>query len=347
MLTHFKVPEVCLEGYKPEVKFESLPKPIQTLSQNAANIFANDLCRKFGITNNSQAEFISRKLTYFIPRLMLQIYPEIRFRDYIPITGAPIYSKNVAVNIYNLIGKAKFKNSRANDYDFADTNAVEMMQAYLQTGTAFSMDFIENAASQAMEGSGDFFGIIPQKLAATDKMNELKLADLFYEGELTSNIYGLTNHPDIGKTTLTTGWDTASITQMMADVDSCYNTVIANSKGAFTPNTWAISLDAWTKINGRFRSDYSDLTIPMAVAQKYPSITRIIPDPYLNGKGEGGSDVMYFFKQGLDVAEMSVSANLVGQPMQQKGQVQIMPFITRSSGILMYQPTAFYANDGL
>jgi len=342
-----QLPKVCTPGHAKEFNFETLPESMKNITRNACMLFSKDLCKNLKITNNSQAEFISRKLTYMLPRIMLRVYADLTFRDYLPITSAPIYSKDIAINIYELVGQATFKNSRANDYDIADTNATEMMQKYLQTGTAFTMDFVENAAAQAMDNIGDFLGILPQKLAAVERMNEAKLNDLFFNGDASSNTYGLTNHPDIGKTTVDTPWSSATIEEMLDNVNSCYNTVINNSENKFIPNTWAIDLESWTKINGRYRSSYSDKTILMSVAENYPSITKIIADPYLKGKGASGSGIMYFFRQDLDVAEMSIAANMVGQRVQPKGQIEIMPFITRSSGMLLYQASAFYANDGL
>lgn len=333
-----------------QVSYNSLPDHVQSALQQKSYEFGKDLCKNVGITHNGAAEFISRELTYFFPQLLLQRYPELTFRLYTPTLGAPLWKKNIAFNIADLVGQAQFKNTRANDFDYADTNMTEMISDILQTGMAISFSFIERMAAEAVTNPAvqqEASNAIRAKMAALLRMNEAKLNSLFFNGDTSSGTYGLLTDPSIPKSSVGTDWGSATKEQKLSDILACYNNVMSQSKGVFRANTLAMSMTAYTSIQAEPRSTYSDWTLLKWAEANLPGIDRIIPDPYLDDVGESSSDVIVAFDRDELNYNMVISGELIGLPVQYEGQVEKLPFITRSSGLNVLQSQSINILQGL
>lgn len=332
------------------INYNSIPEHVRNALEKKSYEFGQELCKNMGFTNNSAAEFVSRELTYMFPRLLMTKYPNLTFRLYTDTVGAPLWKKNIEFNIADLIGEAEFKNTRANDFDLADTHMVPEMKDILQTGMAISFSYIEREAAQAISNPAvqqDVSNAIRAKMAALLRMNEQKLNNLFFNGDTNSGTYGLLTDPTITKTSVTTPWSSANKEDQLTDILSLYNKLMSESKGVFRGNTLAMSMNAYSRIQGEPRSTYSDWTIPKWAEANLPGIDRIIPDPYLDGVGSGGSDVMVVFDRNPDNYNMVIPGELIGLPVQYEGQTEILPFITRTTGLNVLQSKSIQIFENL
>lgn len=343
-------PQLMINSIKGSFQYNSLPTHVQNGMKEASYKFGVEFCKNVGIVKNAAVEFIARELTYFFPQLLLTRYPDLTFRLYTPILGAPIHQKNVSFRMANIIGQAKFKNTRANDFDFADANITEEMKDILQTGMAISYSFVERKACEAAlspAAQAEAANILRVKMEALVRMNEAKLNNLFFHGDTDSSTYGLLTDPTIPSDTVGTAWSSATNEQKLEDILSCYNTVVAQSNGVFRPNILAMSLSAFTDIQARPRSTYSDWTLPKWAEANLPGIDTIIADPYLDAEGDSGSNMIIALHRDERNANMIVSANLEGLPLQYEGQVEKLPFITRATGYNVLQSQAAFRLSGL
>jgi hypothetical protein len=349
------LPSIVYPAQRRGLSLNSLPEHVQKGLHVAAERFAYKICVDGGlikngqsITSNGDAEFISRTLTLMWPEILLQRFAKITFREYVPVLGAPIYSKNVAFNILNMTGEAVEKSSYANDVDMVDVAMTEEMFNIYEIALGITMSFIETQASNSLSNpalGNAATNVWRGKMMALAFGNETKLQKMFLLGN--DQVSGILNSSAVPNNTLSTSWATATIAQKLEDFMSSFTTVVAQSKGVFSPTVMGISLSAWTSILGRPRSEYSDLTLPEWFARNCPGLQKIVPDAWLDGAGTDDSNVMFFMDQGELNSNMVVSANLIGLPVEQAGKFSKYQFITRSTGWNLLQSQSVFRTDGL
>lgn len=325
-----------------EVKpYESIPA--ETRAQFENQIVQNVMNYADRFQTNGDAQFYARLLAYFYPRLLMKKYPNFRFREYTDIVKAAPYSKTMVFEQYDMIGNPKVKNQRAGDIGIVDTIVNELEVPFRSITGGIRWDYIEfKAASEAADGKAQF-----ARLEAIYRFFEQKLNDFFFTGDEDYGLTGILNDPSIPTDAVATSWATATADQKLKDLLSTYTEVLKNSKNTFTPNKMMMSLSAFTSVFGQPRSVYSDESILSWVEKKLPGIDEIIADPYLDGAGPGGSDVIIALDKNPDYHNMSISMEMTGLPPIFDGTDYVFPFIARSTGFTVLQATSIYIKTGL
>ena len=262
-----------------------------------------------------------------------------------------MWKTEIVFNIADLIGEAEFSTTGSNEYDYADTNLTEAVSKILQTGTAITFTFVERAAAEALTNPAvapAAGNIIRAKMEALIRTNEAKKNKLFFEGSSVDGVTGLLNNTDIPKSTVANPWSTAtSADDMLSDLLHAANQIGSQSNRVFSTNTMALSSDKYAIINAKARSLYSDWTITKWIENNFDGIDRIIPDPFLNGKGASNTGVIVCLDRDPEHHNMVVSADLIGQQVQFEGQKEVMPFISRFSSWNLLQQQSAYISEGL
>ena len=334
--------------------FNSLEPFLQKQLRKKCYDFGIELAKNVGFDMrdmvNGTAPFFARELSYFLPQILMQRFPEFTFRLYTEILTAPIYSINVVFNIQDYTGEADFKTSRANDFDFADTNLTEEIVDILQTGTAITFAFVERKAAEAISNPAAYpqaSSLIRAKMYALIRMTEAKKNKLFFEGSAVDSVYGILNNPDIPSYNVGAAWTTVTTDQMLTDIINCYNAVPSQSLNVFTPNVLSMSSIQYNYVNAKARSLYSDFTVLKWAEENLDGIEKIISDPFLNGKGPGGTGMMIAIHKDQLNSNMVISADLVAEPPQSEGQLLVQPYISRMTPFTVLQQQSLVRVGGI
>lgn len=323
--------------------YESVPVAERTALEKA--VYNSTMEYKKHFNTNGEAQFYSRLLAYFYPRILMKKYPELRFREYTDIVKADTYSKKVVFEMYDMVGHALAKNHRAGDIGVVDTNVTEMESNILSVTGGIRWDYVEFKAAMETEAKGGKVQFA--RLKALSRFFEQRLNDWFFQGDDTYGITGLLNNPAIPTSSAPVAWSTATNDEKLTDLITTYTNVLDQSKNIFVPNVMAMSLSAFVSVFGQPRSVYSDESILSWVQTKLPGIRQIIADPYLDGVGAGGSNVIVAMHKDVDHFNMAIPMEMVGLPPVFQGTDYFLPFIARSSGLNILQADSIHIKDGL
>ncbi len=309
------------------------------------------------IVNNSNmnmrnAEFVSRSLTYIFSEILFQRFPEYTYRLYVDILNTSAFNKNVAFNIANFYGQATEKSSSANDFDETGVNMVESTFDLYELNTQFTMETLEMMAAESL-ASGDtngvkFISLVRAKMTNLIRVTEGKKNDVFFNGNAAAGLTGIINDTDIPSGTASAPWtDATDPNVMLNELLAAITEVRAQSKGVFQADTFAISNNKYAMIQAKARSLYSDSTILTWIEKNLPQIKTIIPDPFLDGVGAGGTGMVIALEKGYRNANMVVGADLMGLPVQYVGKEQKNSFISRLTGLNLLQSNSIYRYSGI
>ena len=326
---------------RPEVHFDDLPesqkKIVKKTVQNKAAQFEKSFHR------HGDAEFYSRELTDFYVRMLMKVYPDIFYREYLTLIAGVPWKKFRTFEMTRMVGNPSLKNHSAKDSTTIQVAVSEFNRKVHDIKLNLPWDYVEidAARGQAAEGGQIEFA----KLETLRRANEQMLNELILFGSEEYREVGLTNNPLIPSTT-STSWEAATPSARLNDIVKLYSSVVDNSKRKFNPNVLAMSNKAYQQTLGA-RSDYVDTSIIGWVRENLPTVTTIIADAYLDGVGTNGSNmIMAIDRQELN-ANMSMHMYLVPRPPVLNESGYSLPYITRCTGANIIQATSIATLDGI
>lgn len=309
----------------------------------------NPLAKKYFATN-AQAEFYSRKLSYFWPKMLETQYANINFRNYVDIQGAPVHAVDAVYELSTFVGSANLKSNNTNDSDSANVYVQEMSTKIVQMVVDFELDFVQKAAMDyaASNGSqGPSSQLMLMLLKTIARMKEAKLNNLCLFGDSVAGLTGMLNNPSVPTATAAQTWATATDEQKLQNLLDTYNAVITQSNGVFRPNTMVMGLKKLQSLNGIPRSIYSNYTITEWATKNMQGVTQIIGDPFLDGTGTGGSDLIIALDKNPEHASMFIAAENIMMPIEYKGVKTIQTFLSRASSYTLIQQQSIFKLDGI
>jgi len=303
---------------------------VTAVAQFQQNTGANLLRQDAGIFTAQQLDYV-RARTYdrkLPPMKGLELVP--------PSSDVPEWAETVTYSVFDSVGIAKIIANYADDLPRADVARVEKTIRVKTIGDSYGYNVNELIASNATG-----MNLPTRKAGAARFAVEIKLNQIGMVGDADHGLYGVTNHPNIGTTTITGDWSmTSDPDDMLADLDAIYNGVRVQSKGVHSPNLMAMGVEALSIITSRRLPDSNGLTVAKFFQNKHPGLV-FKEMAELTGAGPGGGDLIICGEFAEENITHDVPMQFNQLPAQARNLELVVPCMARSAGVSVFYPLAF------
>jgi hypothetical protein len=301
----------------------------------------------------SYGEFIARETTIFWERLLMQKYPELKFRSVFPIVTEGGFGSKFQSKMYNFTGDSQTQAEVVNNIPLVTAYVNEQQNPVLEEVLGMSWDYSELRAVQQYQPYVEF-----AKLAAVRRGLEYKLNRLALFGREEAGVTGLLNNLTINRiyasgTGSAMRWVNKTPDQRLDDVMNGYLRVNSDSEGVFNAKQIYMSNTSFNQMI-RPRSAFSDYTVKNYAQDNLPDLQVIIPDAFLNlqGRAPGGGDnapsnMMIFMDKETENFLFHLPVEMLATPVNYSGKQLIQPFLTRSSGLNVIRSPSILIMDGI
>lgn len=272
-------------------------------------------------------------------------YPELRARMLIPVDNSvPTWAETWGYDQWDLFGAAAIISNYADDLPLVDVLKERFTHKVQAIGDGYTYS-IQDLRRSAATGTA----IDGKRSAAARRVIEYKIDKIGAVGEAMAGIPGVLNHPNVPLVTAVTGtWSGATGLQMIADMDFLVNSLIANNKETFFPDTIVMS--------GILRRIFSSK--PMSADNTKTALSVFLENSdYINNieswyecettdaAGTGPRTLCY--KRDPEVLGLVVPQEFEQFPPQAKNLAFKVPCHARVGGVQIQYPLAMAYMDGL
>jgi hypothetical protein len=318
---------------------------------------------------NGIGEFYARQLAQFYPVLIFKRYPEFQYEAYTSIYNGAPYATQMVTELFDYtgLGDMQFdqgtRGRESNDIIVVGANVDERVDPVFVSHLAIDFEITEQFAIQQADrygiGEGQTSPIVTAKFLALARAQEQILNErcLGVVGNSVYNYQGIFDAASgVPRETIGVGipgtdagsWTTKTQAQILNDIVRSVNYLNTKSKGVFRANTLVMSNEAYNIFTNIPRSEFSDMSVEEWVLRNLRGIERIVPDPYIDGIGAGGTNVMYISENAPENHYFSVNAKSYGmRPDYYQGSQLRLPFLMASSGFILIQQNSCLIVEGL
>ena len=347
-----------LNGYKPpERKIEPAAKSQASSAVNYAHKAAfshfarNDAATQYGT-------LIAREATYYMPELWFKKYPEIQYRNVLPIVSQGGFSNYESLKMYDRQGRAKLASENSTVTPMVSSNVVEQVVKFYEFHLGLDWKYSE---LQGMEQFQPF--IIQGKMDALHRGFELATNDfvLFGDSSPKVNQAGLLTHAEIARVTPAVGasgstqWKNKTPAEIMEDIRFVYTEMNRRSKRVFNANMVYMSNTSYLQTVGNLRNAVSDLTVLEYASRFLPGLNQLVPDAFLDLQG-GRVDPAFPLEDTniavfMDVDKSNFFVNnsieMLPTPAVYSNYLLELPYLSRTSGFILNRSPSILILEGI
>lgn len=192
------------------------------------------------------------------------------------------------------------------------------------------------------------FDIAQEKAAAAREAHDLTMNDLIRSGELTSSLYGMTNHPGIQVANAVTGtWSSATAAQIVADFVAAVSGMTNSTDNLEMPNTALFSVANYTRISTLQNSNASDATVLDYLKKAFPFITTWDWEAGLSTSDAAGGPCCLIYRKDRSRQRVVMPMVLRPYPPEARGYAFKIYFESEFGGVMMPRPKAVLRLDGV
>lgn len=242
--------------------------------------------------------FMISQLAYLEPEIYKNLYPDLFFRDLVPIKQIPEGSQMVTYKSFDGVTMGKFVGGSAKDLPAISASAEkhDVRIGYGGNIVRYSKEDIRSAS---------YLGIALD----TEEM-ELAIRGCFehqqkviFFGDAKRKMNGLLNHPNVTKSNSTVNWNSATPKEILKDINTFLTSIWKDSAQVCMPDTLLLDTERYGLIANTLLTENSDDTILDFLEKKCIATKRngkplkIVPLPFLdkdslNAQGAGTKDMM-------------------------------------------------------
>lgn len=175
------------------------------------------------------------------------------------------------------------------------------------------------------------------KARAARRAVEVKMNTIALLGDKEYGLNGFIHHPNLGETTLTGGWKTATAESVLADLDNLHDTVILQSKGVHKPTHLLLSLTDYQTLSSKYMDTADKLDVLSFFKKKHPNLT-IEGIWELEKAGTGGKNIAICYEKNLDNLSLEVPQDFTQLPAQERNLELVVNCIARVGGVFLRYP---------
>lgn len=220
------------------------------------------------------AGFVTPALYRTHAAVLMTKYPSFDYSGLVPVNtegdmwdiGTLVYSGDVA-------GAAAYISGKGFDIPNASVNFSQGLSSFYLAGAGYELSLQEvNRASRMNVSLGD------RKASAAKQVADKFVYDRVIRGSTEKNFTGLINNTSVPTANATTGgWGSATVAQILADVNQVLNDVITNSSETAMPDSLLLPTSRFLTLNNTQLTNASDSLLTFI--QENNSYTAITGNP--------------------------------------------------------------------
>jgi hypothetical protein len=280
-------------------------------------------------------------------------FKEAKLLNIIPwSTDGDPYIDTITHRSFTRVGMAKMGGGQyATDFPRVDVYGTEVSVKSKPVHSSYGYNTDEiHAAAKANKP------LESMRANAARKAVDMKLDEIAVQGEASTGLNGLFNHPDISEyivpatgTGTKTNWGTKTSDQILADLNGIVNYVIVATAGIETPDTLALPLTSYNIITQKRLSDYDDKSILKYFLENNPYIKRVEWFTELESMGDAGDTTKRFVVWANDPDHLVLDMPM---PFQQEATLQdglafVVPCRAKTAGVTFFYPKSACFGDGI
>ncbi len=296
-------------------------------------------------TDAGESIFLERQLEAVETRLYEKKLRELKYRQYIPVTGvAGAGASVISYYLYTKIGMAKIIANPSDDLPRSDVFAQRFTQQVHNEGTSFG--YSTRDLRQAV-----FAGVPLDTMkadAARRGIHELENT-LAWTGDSTHGMVGLLAHPNIptvqaplDATATTRNWSGKTSGEIIDDIKLMTSGIRQATRGVHQANVLLLPIAQYDIIALLPRSDLSDQTVLEFITKPGNSfgLSKVDWIIELEGAGTGGSDMALCYELDDEVLQFHIPMEMQMLPPQARNMEFIIPVEAEIGGVVVRYPLA-------
>lgn len=336
-----------------------LAKALLGVMAQTQSIFDSDALRRADAATDTA--FLSRQLLYIDPTKYQVKYPDVRWRDLVPVktdvpSGADSFSTEMFDEISDSGNTAAGAGANADGEDYSDSASMTEIQGSETIGKIRPLIKAYGYSLQDLRKAA--FGGVPldvMKAQATRRAMERRMDYLACVGDARypsgdSRKTGLANDPNLSATTKGTQasgttWATATADEILADVTSMWNKVFNGTKGTHMPNAFYVGTSGFGILKTKRLDSFNRITVAQYILETLP-IDRIEHWPRLNTAGASSKERILMGELNRENFEFVLSQDFEQFAPQLRGLMYLVYCHMRSGGYAMRRPLSWTYMDG-
>jgi len=281
---------------------------------------------------------LARELEFTYQRVIEQKYTALKALEMFPVDGSvPAGALTYRITSEDMTGSAKYHRGESYSMPSMSMTRNEEIRPVRHIINGFSLDMFELKASNY---AGTNIRATFERAARRSMMEFVDAKS--WTGSVADDVYGVITYPYVSKTASTITIDDSSTPEdILAELVRLAQLQFLNTDEVFSPDTLALP----TRQREYIRSTYLSLasgnqeTIEQAFLRLNGHIDQVMSVPHLRGAGEGGTDVLLFFKRN----DADAIANVIPEafqmlPAETQGFQMHVPCYMSHGGIRMWYP---------
>lgn len=296
-------------------------------------------------TDAGESLFLERQLESVESRLYEKKLRELKYRQYLPVTGiAGAGAAVITYYLYTKVGMAKIIANPADDLPRSDVYATRHTQNVHNEGTSFG--YSTRDLRQAV-----FAGVPLDTMkadAARRGIHELE-NELAWNGDASHGMVGFLAHPNIPTVqapldATATGRDWANKTsqEIIEDIKLMTSGIRQATRGVHQGNVLLLPIAQYDIIALLPRSDLTDTTILEFITKPNNSfgLSKVDWLVELEGAGTGGSDMALCYELDDEIVQMHIPMEMQMMPPQARNLEFLIPVEAEIGGVVVRYPLA-------
>lgn len=306
---------------------------MNTIALAVSSVMGNVAMREdAGILSARELDFVKAQ-TYGLK------FPEMKGLSLVPMASdVPEWVDTITYVYYDEVGMAKIIANYADDLPRADVEGKEVTLKVKQLGVSYGYNNRELAQSLATGRN-----LPMRKAAAARRAIDVKLNQIAMVGDNQYGLYGLTNHPNIGITTLPSNkdWNTGSPTaqELLDDVAALYDAVRVQSKGVHTPNQILLPTKHLSLLRRTYLSNSNGKTVLERLQNDYPAL-QFVEVPELQAQAGQKSQIIIGEFDATNITH-EMPQPFKQLPAEARNLEIVVNCTAASAGVAVHYPLAF------
>ncbi|HHF1624069.1 TPA: DUF2184 domain-containing protein [Haemophilus influenzae] len=309
-------------------------KIMTDIRQDAFELNAINTClNAVGVFNQDAGLFTQRQLEFVRNKIYEEKLPGMNGLSLVPVSSeAPEWAETVTERIYDMVGMAKVIANYADDLPRADVAMTERAVKVKNIGAAYGYNLQELKAASANQTD-----LPSSKARAARRAVEVKMNEIALLGDKEFGLNGFINHPNLGETSVTGGWKTATADAVLADLDNLHDTVVLQSKGVHQPTHLLLSLTDYQTLSSKYMNTADKVDVLTFFRRKHPNLT-IQGLWELEKAGTGNKNLAICYEKSLDNLTLETPQDFTQLPAQERNLELVVNCVARVGGVFLRYP---------
>ena len=290
----------------------------------------------------NEAFFFNRSLEFVRATAYRQQYPELQGRLLVPVDNSiPNWAELATESIYDKRGRAEISSSYATNSPRADVVAKQL--SYGIKAIRGSYGYTIQDLRAAMGTGQDLPG---QRALAAREMIETAIDEMIFIGSKIAGVTGLTNATGTHTHSCSVVWASATVAQILADLQTMVDKVSADTGEVEFVDTMAIAPSLWRVINGLLVPDTLGKTVVEWFQLRNPRVTMVVANK-LETTNPSAKPQIITYRRNPDKLAALIPQEFEQFPAQERGLESIIECHARCGGVSLKFPKSMLYATGM